>query len=217
MATAQTVLNQILETFPDVDDDPTALAYLNRAHEWICTQVQLKDSTESFTSLVAGTAEYPLTATVTKIWSGRYVKSASAGDFTPIRPTSIEELDYVDENWRAHGNGTPAQFYIHGTDIGFYRKPDTATSGSYPQIVLEVTAKETLVVGTTMPAQTTNYDAWVWRVNAELALVKEDERFSHFMAMAERSMDELYVLVNKLAKLPPETSPKTLSRPFRRK
>ena len=99
MATAQTVLDQIAETFDDVD--PTkVLLYLNRAHEWILSQIQLKTSTETFSSLVKDTTEYALTATVAKIWSARYVKSSADDDFTVMLPTSIEERDHLDPNWR---------------------------------------------------------------------------------------------------------------------
>ena len=67
-----------------------------------------------------------------------------------------------------------------------------------------------------MPAQITDYDAWAWRVNAQLAAVSEDERAGMFFQLAERSMDELYVLVNKTPKLPVKISPKTVIRPIRR-
>jgi hypothetical protein len=93
--------------------------------------------------LVANTAEYALAADYLRVWSGRYLRSANAGDFRELKETSEDQLDLDRPGWRALEPDEPLAYYIDSNEsvggvVGFFPTPNATSSVGYPKVILEV-------------------------------------------------------------------------------
>lgn len=184
MATGQDIVNRIRRHFPDVSET-IVLEQLNEVHAELTRDIPLNRSSSTLTSLVDGTREYSLGATVARVWSAHYATTSAEGLGRTLRPTNIEYLDEHRGEWRNQGDAEPREFYIYAGNIGFYPTPPTTSSGGYPRVTLQVTTYDTIVVGTTMPTFTSSHEAWVMGTCERLALERNDQRLPYFSQKAK--------------------------------
>lgn len=193
MATAQNVIDEIQQFFPDVGET-RVLQVLQKADTHIRQQVFLLEDTESIAS-VADTREYALDTDILRIWSVRYQESSTA-TIKYLEPTSVAELDLTMPTWRNVDSSDPTHFYHRGTKVGFYPAPDTTQSAGYPAITLEVARSVTLIANSTMAANVPSHDAWLYGSCRELAIQEEDARYPMFHERAETKLNELRAFVH---------------------
>lgn len=183
--TAQEVIDLAKLDFPD-ETDTKALADLQVIHDELCFDFKVYPSTQSLTSLVAGTNNYALTAGTKRVYNARYLANSSSSK--PLEPTHRDHMDVLDPNWEARANGTPREYWVEAGKVYLHPTPDTSSSGGYPKVELVTTLGQTLVVGTTLPS-VPNYQAWVEGVKWRIALRKNDPRMEIYrgLYMMERT------------------------------
>jgi len=199
MATVADVIGVIQLDFPNASDTEI-LSCLQQVHNEICFDYKLKPALGTITTLAVGTREYALPASTARVDQVRYRNSATREDFTVLQPTHIDELDTLDVRWRARANGKPQQFYIQAGNIGLVPPPDTATSGSYPQIELDVSQYEILTAGTTLPTSVVSHQAWVEGAKARIALRYEDQRYAVYQRAFEMERKRLAHQLNSFSR-----------------
>ncbi len=177
MATAQDIIDNVGLEFPGIAD-PVVLAHLQREHDELSYLFDLGGADETI-SIQAGIQEYALDADIRRVWSVDYQLSATNGH--QLRATHVDKLDDDASGWRFHPNGLPLEFYVERGFIGLYPKPSATTSGTYPRLSLSVSRSVTLVVGTTMPAQIHNFEAWEAGVRYRIARQTADERMMVYL------------------------------------
>lgn len=189
--TAQDIINRAKLTFPDATDT-VALSYLQDIHDDLCWLFKINPSDVTETSLVSGTANYDLPTGTARIFSCRYVRSATAGDWKELEPTHIDALDALRRDWRKQSDSEPEYFYVEDGDIHLHPAPDTSSSGSpaYPRLEMQVSLYETLLVGTTL-AEFPNYNAWITGLRMKLAEHFEDTRFQMYERQYEMQKKRL--------------------------
>lgn len=109
----------------------------------------------------------------------------------------MDELDHTFHDWRGHGNGEPSRYYIRGGNIGFHNTPSITSSGSYPQVQLEVQKYVTLQSSTNFDGQIPRgaLDAWTFHVLEEWGVMKGDERIEYFR---QRKYEGFMLLVESI-------------------
>ncbi len=181
MALASAVIDDFNYIFDNVGDTE-ALYLLQNADTHLNRAVKMTTETVTFTSLVSGTQEYAMDDDILAVWSARYIRTSTEGDEKRLIETSVDELDEDPrtKNWRGQAKGEPTHFYIDGSFIGFYPKPSTASSASYPQVSIETTQDVTLTASSTMRGTALNHQAWVYHMAFHAALSRSDERLEIF-------------------------------------
>jgi hypothetical protein len=159
--TAQTVINNARQAFPDMSET-IALDLLNLEHGELLARYPLRETTIDI-SLTADTAEYALAETAIRIEAAYYYADAD----TPrqLNPLEVEEMDRMDPGWRTRNSGTPTHYYIGASStstgtLGLYPVPDTTTSSSYPKVTLYIRQNQTLGLSDTIPNGMLNYDSY---------------------------------------------------------
>lgn len=181
--------------------DAEVLADLQAIHDELCFDFKLIKSTETETSLVAGTREYALPAGTARVYQVRYVRSATAGDFRVLQETSEDELDQTRRNWRGLDNGEPYKFFADGGNLSLVPAPDTASSGSpaYPRLEFEIASYEPGLDGTEdLPTGLSSYEAWVDGAKMRLALKRQDKRYPLYERAYMMNRRRLATQVNQL-------------------
>lgn len=191
MATIGDVLDQCDDFYSEADDTEK-LRHMQRAHSRILRAVPLEPTIVTYSSLVADTKEYETGDTYLRVWSVRYVKSATEGDSIMLAQTSVDELDNSGEDWRGMGSSTPSQWYWRAGKIGLHKTPDTSTSGGYPNLSLEVSADQTIDASTTLPGHIRHFEAWVFDTLENVARARRDwDAVADFRAKRIEAMAEL--------------------------
>ena len=141
------------------DCDATLAGQLfDEAHRQILNELEARNGTIVI-PLTAGTREYALSGTVSKIWEAYYQESATESTWTKLAPTSIQQL--ADRGaWRANApQGCSTEYYISTTVtgntstnvIGFNPIPTVTASGGYPNVTLYCTVVADLAGGDALP------------------------------------------------------------------
>ena len=170
--TVATCISEVLREFPDASVAGTG-SYASIAEEMIAKadkvlafELPLRLTTEDI-SLTAGTGEYATAdELIARVWTARYISSASTGDSKRLIQTDITKLDLDFGDWRGQDNGEPDYFYVGASSagamrIGLYPFPDTATSGTYPLLRLNISKSADLVSGNSLPAMIQTSDLYV--------------------------------------------------------
>jgi len=199
MATAGDIIDLVQLTFSHASDEE-CLADLQIIHNELCFDFKLKPSTGTITTLVAGTREYTLPTGTGRVDQVRYHRSATRSDFKILIPTHVDKLDELDSRWRGKNNGEPQQFYIQNGKIGLVPPPDTATSGSYPQIQIDISSVETLADATVMPSSVISHQAWVDGVHMRVAARCKDDRYGIYRQAYQDERKRLGEQMNKFAR-----------------
>lgn len=178
--TAQNIIDEAKLDFPD-ETDTRALSDLQSIHDHLLFKFKIYWSTENV-SLTADTQEYTIPTDTNRVYQVRYYTSAT--EYKVLTATHIDKLDKENSKWRMHDSGTPREFYadLGRGKIGFYPAPDTTTSG-YPIVQADVSKRQTLSVGDTLPGSLPSYQAWVEGVRYRMALRVNDERVGAYLSM----------------------------------
>ena len=207
MADFDAVMDQMDDFYMEADDTEK-LRHLQRTHTRILTAIPLEPSIVTYSSLVSGTRQYATGDTYLRVWSVRYVRSATAGDSKMLKPISVDELDNDFGDWRAGSAGEPSYWYWRGGEIGLHNKPDTTTSGGYPNLSMEVSTYEAITGATVLPAHVPNFDCWVYDALETITLAHRDERW--YPVFAEKKKEAWNQLIRyyqgRTARLNPKTS-----------
>ena len=207
MATVADVIDDCNDFYNEIDDTES-LRHFQRAHSRILRAIPLEPTIVTFSSLVADTREYSTGDTYLRVWSARYVRSATAQDSKMLKEISVDELDLDFEDWRAKDSSEPEYWYWRAGNLGFHNKPDTTTSGGYPNVSLEVSADETVTAATTMPGHVRNFEAWIFDIIATCCLARSDERYQFFEQKRKEAFAELVrAHQGRTARLHPKVSP----------
>lgn len=136
--------------YPDLDDGVTDTADLmQEVHDDILSRVPIVLTTETFSSLVAGTATYSMNAETLRVWDVYYVRSSTAQDDKQLKFTTPRWLSLNKRRWRTAPNAEPEYAYVIPNSsgarlLGLYQPPAVTSSASYPQVVCYVSRSETL-------------------------------------------------------------------------
>ena len=147
--TVSTVVTNALKRYPDMNDGGTfCLSMLQQVWDDLLGRHPLVLDTENF-NVTADDPTITLTATILRIWTADYVRSATAGDVKRLKPVSIKWMDTYKGRWRDHASGEPSYYMIDEelagtTALRLYRKPNLTTTSSYPVVRTQVTRKQTL-------------------------------------------------------------------------
>jgi len=136
------VLTRFDLMYPDCDSTLAGQLF-DESHIEIMDELQVRNSTLAI-SLVSGTREYALSATVQKVVEAYYQETSNEATWRKIDPVSLEQLAERG-NWRAQNQLViPTEYYIYSAassntatnKIGFVQIPPTTTSASYPNVTL---------------------------------------------------------------------------------
>jgi len=171
--------------YPDLDDGGTDTATLmQEVHDDILARVPIVLAEENLTALVVGTKTYAIDDSTLRVWVAYYIRSSSAQDDKKLTFTTERWLDLNRGRWRTAANGEPTYAYMTVNSsgarmLGFYKSPDTATSGSYPQVRLYVSRKQTLT--TNLPTIIDEMDPYLhgiwWRYLMMWGRMEEADAF----------------------------------------
>ena len=207
MADFNAVMDEMDDFYSEVDD-VEKLRHLQRAHSRILRAVPLEPTIVTFSSLVDGTKEYATGDTYLRVWSVRYVRSATQGDSKMLEPISVDELDLDFEDWRGNDTGEPRYWYWRAGKIGLHPTPDTTTS-TYPLLSMEVSADETITGSTVLPGHVRNFDAWIFDALESITISRRDwEAVNAFRAKNKEAFAELVrIHQQRTARLNPKQTP----------
>lgn len=171
------------------------LSDLQAIHDDLCRVMRLKPSTQTLSSIVAGTPGYALSAGWARVFGVRYFSSAT--DYTKLKATDKDELDSFRYNWRLE-SGTPDSYYIESGNIYLVPSPDTSSSGGYPKVEVDISSTETLSgSGTNLPSGVSSYRAWIEGAKWLIALRYQDPRTSYYEKRYEDERKKLFQQVQQ--------------------
>lgn len=138
--TVADIVTKFRRRFPDCSA-ASAIEYYNDAQKEILFQIPYAKRARQL-NVQSGVQEYPLEAEELKVWSVRYVRSSSPGDYKELRATSEDELDLDRPGWRSEDPSEPQYFYIDSQDgsggtIGTFPTSDTTSANGYPKLIIE--------------------------------------------------------------------------------
>lgn len=185
--TADQVIERARLFFPAIplstDSSPNGLDLLNEALSELLFDVEML-SAESDLTLTAGTAHYSLPSGTVRLWSARYVRSATTGDFKELRPTNQDKLDNEGLGYLRLGSSEPDKYWAlpksDGTpEIWVTPSPPTTTSSGYPKIVVRVTQYTALSTGSSsLPLGLPSYDVFITALAEKWAFLVGDEKIT---------------------------------------
>lgn len=150
---------QAAYTYPVLGNDAArVLAYLKRIVRDVAVRMQVEQTEESLSSLVAGTREYTKDSTTTpmdRVMEAWYYTAANTA--TKLEPVSVDWLDQYRPTWRTTADqGTPNVYYVRpksdGTVVwGLDPIPDTTTDAGYPKAVFYGTDYRVVTTATDVP------------------------------------------------------------------
>lgn len=186
MATTFTnLVSRIQIDFPDASATEL-LDDLQVIHNELCFRFKLIKSTQSNTSLVAGTGSYALPTNTARIYQVRYWADSSG--FTVLTETSEDEMDSVRPRWRGETAGTPRFYMADSGTMTLVPAPGISTSGGYPKLTFEISSYQPAISGSdTLPTGIFDHEAWVNGVKARFALRHGDARYPVYERMYEES------------------------------
>lgn len=151
---------------------PDGLDLLNELVGELLFDVELS-SQEVDVNMTANTAHYTVT-TPMRVWSARYVRSATTGDFKHLLPTSQDEMDSREQQHLRLSAGEPTYWWMLPTSAGTQElwlsaTPATTTSGGYPKVTLRHSKYVALAAGDSLPVGLPSYEAFVLGLAAKWA------------------------------------------------
>jgi len=147
-------------------------------------------------TLVAGTADYALPATVKFIHHADYLTDTDQG--FSLDAISLEEVELYYPGYRiTNPEGTPT-FYVFnpqetGSTIKFVPAPDTASSGGIPKIVLQCSTRPAITSSSNLPDVLINKDLFVDGILAKHARLFKDSDFEALEMRYRDAMDRAVV------------------------
>lgn len=184
--TADQVIERARLFFPAIplssDPSPNGLDLLNEAFSELLFDIEML-SAESDISLTAGTANYSLPTGAVRLWSARYVRSASTGDFRELTPTNQDKLDNDGLDYLRQGSSEPLEYWVlpksDGTpELWLTPAPPTTTS-TYPKVVVRTTLYTALTGSATLPTGLPSYDIFVIALARKWAFLVGDEKLPY--------------------------------------
>lgn len=194
--TATQAIAEAQRDFPD-RSTTECLADLQAVHDELTFDFRIAPSSTTI-NVTSGTAGYALASGTSRIYSVRYTRSATKGDYKTLRPTHKDELDQVYERWRSRDNAEPEMYYIEGGSIYLVPAPNATTSGSYPRLDLDVSSTATLSGGTNLPTLPSSR-VYIEGLKARLALRTEDSRYGEYARMYAIERKRLGTILNNQA------------------
>ena len=192
---AITVASVILrgqQFYPDLTST-IALGFLDDLHQELCARIPLQPDTTETISLTAGTAVYTPATQPLRVFDAQYF--TASGVCESIFPTSTEQLDKMDQGWRAQAANTsnvPECYYQQGNVIGFYPVPPVSTSGGYPNITLYLaTQPAALGSGDSLPALVYSMDPYLYGMLHRFSLQQHRSDAAMWSEMAEKAQENL--------------------------
>lgn len=168
-----------------------AVRHLNRVRATVLSELDLR-KTSTTIDVTDGTIEYALASTALKVDAVDYVRSSSERDFKPLRPTSVDELDTSEAEWRRLDPSEPDRFYLSvgttGPVIGLVPPPNETTSSSYPHLKVYFSQNETLTANSTIYDDLPSTSVYVYGIAKEHAVRYDKENFANFRAMYEMEL-----------------------------
>lgn len=193
--------------------DAECLDDLQAIHDDLAFSMRLKPSTQTLSSLVSGTASYALSTGWARVFGVRYYTSATS--YEKLKPTSKDELDSFRQYWRTE-TGEPDSYYIDGGNIVLVPAANETSSGSYPQVQVDLSLTETLADATTLPTGISSYRAWVEGTKMLVAARYEDPRFNLYAQRYDIYRKRLFEQIQQgSAEYKPRILPPGASQSFR--
>jgi len=191
--TVANILSLFNLRYNGIDPDDFYLL-LNYTQDEITSRVQIYDeTTEDVTWTAAditnGVRKWAVSGNVRRIWDARYFTSATVS--TGLTKTNKHKLDREYPGWRTASSGTPAYWFEDGGFIGLYPKPNTAPTAGYPKVILYTFERQALVAGSSLPAQVSSPDAWLYGTLYRYAEMRDPERAEEFFVKYKRARKEL--------------------------
>ena len=167
--TVDQVIARARQTFGSIPlssaTSPNGLDLLNEVYGEMLFDVALL-SQEVDVTLTAGTNHYTLT-TPMRVFSARYVRSATTGDFRTLEPVSQDEQDERMLQYLRFQNSEPIEFWTlpksDGTsELWLSPTPPTSTTGGYPKVTVRLTKYTAFSSGSdTLPVGLPSYEAFI--------------------------------------------------------
>lgn len=184
------VIREAREIYPDLADTH-ALRHFNRVRSTVLSELDLR-KTSTTVNVAEGVNEASLAATALKIDSVEYVRSSTARDFKVLLPTSIDELNNKETEWRRLENNEPDRFYLHtgtsGPVIGVVPAPNETTSGGYPILRIYFSQNETLTAGGTLYDDLPSAQVYVYGIAREHAARHDKGSLANWVQLFEMEM-----------------------------
>jgi hypothetical protein len=176
----------------DTFDDAEALTYAQAVHNKILRLIRVKPDEDVDISVTAGVNSYTLDANqlISRIWNATWYDSATS--FRPLRPRSVDELDFQTRGiWRTQPASTPIWYDERAGKLILYPTPDTTTATGYPKVTLTVQKTDTLTTSTVLPTAIDEYDAWIYGLCRKYAGEKARDQFQMFDALYTQALNDL--------------------------
>lgn len=202
-STVDQIVGKFQRKFPECDPT-TALDFFQSALKRVLSRVQVRNNVQ-YVSVVNGTREYALDASIFKIHSA-YLEQG-VGSSIPMQEYSTDELDVLRWGWRqTNFLGDPVEYYISsmavsagGSDtqlssaqncIGFNPIPAITTSGTYPRVALYCTAYLPLSGSETVPSNLLDDNIFLYRMYEQWGEWTQDAQSAQYWsALADKQID----------------------------
>lgn len=215
--TAASIISGVRLKYNDLEDT-AAVIYLNEVVAEVRAKLNLRRTTVSITSLAVGTREYAEASLLLGVDEVRYQRTSTTDDFAKLIPLSGKEEAYAKiQEFQKLENGEPRWFYLSrgttGPVIGLIPCPDTATSGGYPKLDMDVTQGETLTTGSTLYDDLPSADVFVSGVKYKYARDKYPEDADYWENQFRQAIARAQAfLLTKNRQAPPQISPRHMRR-----
>lgn len=189
MSTAQDIINEASDTYPELLNHPDALALFNVAHNDVLKAVNLLPRGTATVALSITTNETAISPDIMEISTAVY--QADATNNRVLRFTTIDELDSLWPLWRFATAGQPTRCYLDENNFGVVPIPLVATSGTYPRVYLTTRTRVALAVGDALPSHVNTYDAWVFALCAQWAIRRVPSDIAEWGNLTENAITRL--------------------------
>lgn len=199
-------------------EDASALIYVKEIIAEVRAKLNIRRTTISITTLAVGIREYAYSAFVLGVDEVRYQRTSTTDDFAKLIPLSGKEEAYAKiQEFQKITNGEPRWFYLSegttGPVIGLIPCPDTATSGGYPKLDIDVSQNETLTTGSTIYDDLPSADVYITGIKFKYARDKYPEEAKYWEDQYRKAIQtaQSYRLT-KNRQAPPQMTPRHMRR-----
>lgn len=202
-----TIVADVQGAFPDATATEI-IEDLNKVDRHLATRIRLRTNTLTV-SLTAQDDTYAVSDSVARVWSARYVKSATRNDSYPLQAEDVSSMDIKHPSWRSWAYGKPKYFILDADSNGdpmliLAPCPDTTTSGGYPNVKLEVTIGGTLAAGGNTPAKIQLPDVYKWGACYYYCADRHREEAAYYKALYDQAMRyEVELELNRMTQKKP--------------
>lgn len=186
---------ELIAAFPDTDA-ALWVTYLNKVDRKLSFNFRIRTSTISLT-LTADEPNYTLSDSVCRIYSAKYVRSASATDCYPLRLRDRQWMNAKNANWQAVPSQEPSTLILDTTSTGAYNvilnpAPATATTGGYPKVTIDTAIGGTLTSGGDFPACIQDLDTYRYGAIYNYCITYRREEAPMFKQLYDLALREEY-------------------------